>query len=195
MPSTSTKTRTRSSESSGPRAKCPRSTRQVSGDNDNLDGRRYLALEDEIPVDLTAEERSDNRNNHNDIQDADCDEAPSTNPAIDPTNLATLIGDIVDQKLKSFIPARSSATSPQTGPPASASPPQPSTTRQLGDPTFVASLLSQPSTSSADFSLALTTPLAPTTLSYVASMLSLIYCCQKSRPFYQITIFPGCPYP
>ena len=167
-PSTSTETRTRSSKSSRPRAKCPRSTRQVSGHNDNLDGRRDPALEDEIPVDLTAEERGDNRNNHNDIQDADCDEAPPLNSAIDPTNLAPLIGDIVDQKLKSFMPAQSSAPSPQTAPPASASPPQPSTTRQLGDPTFVARLLSQSSTSSADFSLPLTTPPASSLADHVS---------------------------
>ena len=47
-PSTSTETRTRSSESSGPRAKRPRSTCQNSGDNNNLDGRRDPALDDAL---------------------------------------------------------------------------------------------------------------------------------------------------
>lgn len=157
-PLTSSETRMRSSESSGPRAKRSRSTRQVPGDNDNLDGPRDPTLEDEIPIDLTAEECGNNRNTHNDIQDGNRDKAPPPNPPIDPTNLAMLISDTVDQKLKSFMPAQSSAPSPQTAPIASASTPQPSTTRQLGDPTFVASLLSQPFMSSADFSLPPTTP-------------------------------------
>ena len=134
-PSTSSETRTRSSESSGPRAKRSRSTHQFPGDTDNLDGPRDPTLGDEIPIDLTAEERGDNRNTHDDIQDGNRDEATPPNPPLDPANLATLIGDIVDQKLKSFRPAQSNASSPQTAPIASASTPQPSTTRQLGDPT------------------------------------------------------------
>ena len=154
-PSTSSETRTRSSDPSGPRAKRSRSTRQVPGDNDNLDVPRDPTLEDETPIDLTAEERGNNRNTHD---DGDRNEAPPPNPPLDPANLATLIGDIVDQKLKSFMPAQSSAPSLQTAPIALASTSQPSTTRQLGDPTFVASLLSQPSTSSAEFSLPPTTP-------------------------------------
>ena len=40
-----------------------------------------------------------NSNNQDDIQDGDRNEAPSANFPLDPTHLATPIGNIVDQKL------------------------------------------------------------------------------------------------
>ena len=112
--------------------------------------------DDELPGDTPTEQ---NDNNQDDVQDGGRNEAPPANPALDQANLATLIGNIVDQKLKNFRLALRSVSSLPTALPASSLTPQLATTRQLGDPTFVASLISQPSSSaSADLHLLSATP-------------------------------------
>ncbi|XP_068743253.1 uncharacterized protein [Montipora capricornis] len=155
-PSNPSATRTRNSDASASAAKRPRTNRQEPGSSDLPDERRDPTPEDELPGDTPTEP---NDNNPEDIQDGGRNEAPPANSAFDPANLATLIGNIVDQKLKNFRPAVQSASSLPTALPTSSSTPQLATTRELGDPTFVASLLSQPSSStSADLHLPSVTP-------------------------------------
>ena len=155
-PSNPSATRTRNSDASASAAKRPRTNRQEPGSSDVPDEPRNPTPEDELPGDTPTEP---NDNNPEDIQDGGRNEAPPANSAFDPANLATLIGNIVDQKLKNFRPAVQSASSLPTALPTSSSTPQLATTRQLGDPTFVASLLSQPSPStSADLHLPSATP-------------------------------------
>ena len=155
-PSNPSATRTRNSDASASAAKRPRTNRQEPGSSDVPDEPRDPTPEDELPGDTPTEP---NDNNPEVIQDGGRNEAPPANSAFDPANLATLIGNIVDQKLKNFTPAVQSAPSLPTALPTSPSTPQLATTRQLGDPTFVASLLSQPSSStSADLHLPSATP-------------------------------------
>ena len=158
-PSNPSATRTRNADASASAAKRPRPNRHEPGGSDVHEEPRDPTPADELPGDITSEQ---NDNNQDDVQDGDRNEAPPANPALDPAYLATLIGNIVDQKLKNFVPAQQSTSSLQTTPLGSAPTPQPPTTRQLSDPTFVASLLSQPSTSaSADLPLPSTTPSSP----------------------------------
>ena len=155
-PSSPSATRTRNADASASAAKRPRTNRQEPGSSDVQDEPRDSTPEDELPGDTPTEV---NDNNPDDVQDGGRNEAPPANSAFDPANLATLIGNIVDQKLKNFRPALQSASSLPTALPTSSSTPQLATTRQLGDPTFVASLLSQPSSSaSADLYLPSATP-------------------------------------
>ena len=140
----SSATRSRNADASASTAKRRRPNRQEPSGNDVHDEPRVPTPEVGLPDDTTAEQ---NDNNQDVAQDGDRNDAPTANPALDPTHLATLIGNIVDQKLKNFVPPLQSASSLPTTPLVSASTSQPSTTRQLADPTFVASLLSQPPTS------------------------------------------------
>ena len=155
-PSNPSATRTRNSDTSASAAKRPRTNRQEPGSSDVQDEPCDPTPDDELPGDTLTEQ---NDNNPDDVQDGGRNEAPPANPALDPANLATLIGNIVDQKLKNFRPALQSALSLPTALPVSSSTPQLATTRQLGDPTFVPGLLSQPSSSaSANLHLPSATP-------------------------------------
>ena len=142
----SSATRSRNADVSASAAKRLRPNRQEPSGSDVHDEPRVPTPEVGLPDDTTAEQ---NDNNQDVAQDGDRNDAPTANPALDPTHLATLIGNIVDQKLKNFMPPLQSASSLPTTPVVSASTSQPSTSRdrQLADPTFVASLLSQPPTS------------------------------------------------
>ena len=144
-------TRSRNADASASAAKRLRPNRQEPGGSNLHDEPRDPTPEDGLPVDTTAEQ---NGNNHEDVvQDGDRNDSLTVNPAPDPAHLATLIGSIVDQKLRNFMPLLQSASLLPTTPLASAPISQPSTTRQLADPTFVASLLSPPSTSASATSL------------------------------------------
>ena len=200
-PSNPSATRTRNADASASAAKRPRTNRQEPGSSDVQDEPRNPTPEDELPGDTPSEQ---NDNNPDDVQGGR-NEAPPANPALDPANLATLIGNIVDQKLKNFRPALQSASSLPTALPTSSSTPQLATTRQLGDPTFVASLPSQPSSSaSADLHLPSATPSSsladhvPTKTKqvvlrgeYVEFDLLLP---ENSSLITAITSLPGCPY-
>ena len=180
----------RNADASASAAKGLHPNRQEPGGSDVHEEPRDPTPEDELPGDITAEQ---NGNNQDDVQDGDPNEAPPTNPALDPAHLATLISNTVDQKLKNFMPAQQSASSLQTVPLASALTPQPSTTRQLADPTlwrvyFHSRLRLQAPTflylRQHHHLLSLITFLQrPSKLFCAVSMLSLTYCCQKTRPF------------
>ena len=153
-PSNPSVTCTRNADAFASAAKRPRTNRQEPGSGNVQDEPRDPTPEDELPGDTPTEQ---NDNNPDDVQDGGRNEAPPANPTLDPANLATLIGNIVNQKLKNFRPALQSASSLPTALPASSSTPQLVTTRQLGD--FMASLLSQPSSSaSANLHLPSATP-------------------------------------
>ena len=155
-PSNPSATRTSNTDASASAAKRPHTNRQESGSSDVQDEPRDPTPEDELPGDTPTEQ---NANNPDDVQDGGRNEAPPTNPALDPANLATLISNIVDQNLKNFRPALQSVSLLPTVLPGSSSTPQVATTQQLADPTFVASLLSQPSSSAtADLHLPSATP-------------------------------------
>ena len=133
----------RNADASASAAKCLRPNRQEPSGND-VHEPRVPTPEVGLPDNTTAEQ---NDNNQDVAQDGDHNDAPTVNPALNPTHLATLIGNIVDQKLKNFMPPLQSASSLPTTPLVSASTSQASKTQQLADPTFLASLLSQPPTS------------------------------------------------
>ena len=153
-PSSTTRTRNSDSAEAASTAKRSRPNNQPPGGSDVLDDPRDPTRENDAII--IAEE---NGNNQPARQDGARNEAPAPNPPLNPAQLASLIGNIVDEKLKNIMPPQQSVSSLQMAPSTSASSPQPSTTRQLGDPSFVASLLSQPSTSAnADVLPPLTTP-------------------------------------
>ena len=136
----SSATCSRNADVSASAAKHLRPNHQEPSGNDVHDEPRVPTPEVGLPDDTTAEQ-----NDNQDVaQDGDRNDAPTANPALDPTHLATLIANIVDQKLKNFMPPLQSASSLPTMPLVSTSTSQPSTSGQLADPTFVASLLSQP---------------------------------------------------
>ncbi|XP_073246070.1 uncharacterized protein [Porites lutea] len=141
--------RTRSSDSTDPAAKRPRTNTDSSpvapnlpGDVEqpNKEGDLPSARNDEQdPPQAERLQRRDTELTTCEAQDGVRDRGVPPNPVSNPAALATLIATIVDEKLKNF-----ASTNPSPVPQQPAhSVPQPPARQQLSDPAFVASLLSQ----------------------------------------------------
>ena len=133
----------------------------------------------------TAEQK---RNNQDDIQDGDCNKAPPMNPCTRSSHLATLIGNVIYQKLKNEVPRRFSQCLQH--PLRNLSPQQLYNvgTQSPWPVYFHSHLRQQPPTflnlQQHHHLLSLITfQQRPSKLFYAVSALSLICCCQITCPF------------